>query len=154
MGVIRLLLTAPCRAGTCCSASSWRARSCPCCGLTFLLVYAAFRVDVPWRGWRSVLRAVLLAGFMLGAVGLLLSVHIRQLVNFAGTMNFVIFRMFFVSSALYRSGKCRSQAGGRALQVGGPRLRLAAWAGGPAPRGTRCQGLDGLPRRVATLPGR
>ena len=44
---------------------------------------------------------MLLAGFMLGAVGLLLSVHIRQLENFAGTMNFVIFPMFFVSSALY-----------------------------------------------------
>ena len=38
---------------------------------------------------------------MLGALGLLLSVHIRQLENFAGTMNFVIFPMFFVSSALY-----------------------------------------------------
>jgi ABC-2 type transport system permease protein len=38
---------------------------------------------------------------MLGALGLLLSVHISQLENFAGTMNFVIFPMFFVSSALY-----------------------------------------------------
>ena len=38
---------------------------------------------------------------MLGAVGLLLSVYIRQLENFAGTMNFVIFPMFFISSALY-----------------------------------------------------
>jgi hypothetical protein len=61
----------------------------------FLIVCAAFRVDVPWRGWLSALRAVLLAGFMLGVVGLLRSVHIRQLENFAGTMNFVIFPMFF-----------------------------------------------------------
>ena len=30
---------------------------------------------------------------MLGALGLLLSVHIKQLENFAGTMNFVIFPM-------------------------------------------------------------
>ena len=38
---------------------------------------------------------------MLGALGLLLSVYIKQLENFAGTMNFVIFPMFFLSSALY-----------------------------------------------------
>ena len=34
-------------------------------------------------------------------LGLLLSVYIKQLENFAGTMNFVIFPMFFISSALY-----------------------------------------------------
>jgi ABC-2 type transport system permease protein len=44
---------------------------------------------------------LVLAGMMLGALGLLLSVHVRQLENFAGTMNFVIFPMFFLSSALY-----------------------------------------------------
>ena len=38
---------------------------------------------------------------MLGALGLLISVYIKQLENFAGTMNFVIFPMFFISSALY-----------------------------------------------------
>ena len=38
---------------------------------------------------------------MLGSLGLLLSVYIKQLENFAGTMNFVIFPMFFISSALY-----------------------------------------------------
>jgi ABC-2 type transport system permease protein len=38
---------------------------------------------------------------MLGALGLLLSSAIRQLENFAGVMNFVIFPMFFASSALY-----------------------------------------------------
>jgi ABC-2 type transport system permease protein len=38
---------------------------------------------------------------MLGACGLLLSSTIRQLENFAGVMNFVIFPMFFASSALY-----------------------------------------------------
>ena len=31
----------------------------------------------------------------------MLSVHVKQLENFAGTMNFVIFPMFFISSALY-----------------------------------------------------
>ena len=38
---------------------------------------------------------------MLGALGLALSSSIRQLENFAGVMNFVIFPMFFLSSALY-----------------------------------------------------
>ena len=38
---------------------------------------------------------------MLGALGLLLSGFIKQLENFAGVMNFVIFPMFFLSSALY-----------------------------------------------------
>ena len=41
------------------------------------------------------------AALMLGALGLLLSVHIKQLENFAGTMNFVIFPMYFMSTALY-----------------------------------------------------
>jgi ABC-2 type transport system permease protein len=38
---------------------------------------------------------------MLGAMGLMLSSFIKQLENFAGVMNFVIFPMFFLSSALY-----------------------------------------------------
>jgi ABC-2 type transport system permease protein len=38
---------------------------------------------------------------MLGGLGLFLSSLIRQLENFAGVMNFVIFPMFFLSSALY-----------------------------------------------------
>jgi ABC-2 type transport system permease protein len=38
---------------------------------------------------------------MLGGLGMLLSSVIRQLENFAGVMNFVIFPMFFASSALY-----------------------------------------------------
>ena len=38
---------------------------------------------------------------MLGALGLVLSSFVRQLENFAGVMNFVIFPMFFASSGLY-----------------------------------------------------
>ena len=38
---------------------------------------------------------------MFGALGMLLSSTIKQLENFAGIMNFVIFPMFFASSALY-----------------------------------------------------
>jgi ABC-2 type transport system permease protein len=49
---------------------------------------------------------------MLGALGLLLSVHIKQLENFAGTMNFVIFPMFFLSSALYPLWKLKQSGAG------------------------------------------
>jgi ABC-2 type transport system permease protein len=38
---------------------------------------------------------------MMGSLGMLLSSGIKQLENFAGVMNFVIFPMFFASSALY-----------------------------------------------------
>ena len=47
------------------------------------------------------LPALFLAGLMLGALGLLLSSMIKQLENFAGIMNFVIFPMYFASPALY-----------------------------------------------------
>src|SRR5258708_8306284 len=38
---------------------------------------------------------------MVGALGMLMSSVSKQLENFAGAMNFVIFPMFFASSALY-----------------------------------------------------
>ena len=47
---------------------------------------------------------------MLGAMGLFLSSAIRQLENFAGVMNFVIFPMFFASSALYPLWRMRESS--------------------------------------------
>ncbi|WP_143684783.1 ABC transporter permease [Variovorax sp. KK3] len=47
------------------------------------------------------LAATLVSALMLASLGLLLSVYVRQLENFAGTMNFVIFPMYFLSTALY-----------------------------------------------------
>jgi ABC-2 type transport system permease protein len=44
---------------------------------------------------------------MPGAPGLLLSVYARQLENFSGTVNFMIFPLFFISSALYPRWKPR-----------------------------------------------
>jgi ABC-2 type transport system permease protein len=52
----------------------------------------------------------MLAGLMLGALGLLLSSFIRQLENFAGVMNFIIFPMFFASSALYPLWRMRESS--------------------------------------------
>jgi len=59
-----------------------------------------FRIKVAFTP-PGVLPALVLSGLMLGAVGMLLSSTIRQLENFAGVMNFVIFPTFFLSSALY-----------------------------------------------------
>ena len=67
----------------------------------FLAIALLWEVQPPWSGYITVLPALVLAGMMLGALGLLLSSTIRQLENFAGVMNFVIFPMFFASSALY-----------------------------------------------------
>ena len=67
----------------------------------FLLIARLYGIDVPALGHLVVLPALFLSGLMLGALGLLLSSLIRQLENFAGVMNFVIFPMFFASSALY-----------------------------------------------------
>ena len=67
----------------------------------FLVLARAWDVRPPGGGYLAVLPALVLAGLMLGAFGLLLSSMVRHLENFAGVMNFVIFPMFFASTALY-----------------------------------------------------
>jgi ABC-2 type transport system permease protein len=67
----------------------------------FLAIAWFWDVRPPPLGYLAVLPALILSGLMLGALGLLLSSFIKQLENFAGVMNFVIFPMFFASSALY-----------------------------------------------------
>ncbi len=68
----------------------------------FLAVAYFWEIEPPslW-GYLTVLPALIVAGLMLGALGMLLSSLVKQLENFAGVMNFVIFPMFFASSALY-----------------------------------------------------
>ena len=67
----------------------------------FLLLARLWDVRPPLAGYLAVLPALVAAGLMLGAFGLLLSSLVPRLENFAGVMNFVIFPMFFASSALY-----------------------------------------------------
>lgn len=67
----------------------------------FLALAWAWGVDAPPLGYLAVAPVLVLTGLMLGAVGLFLSSVVRQLENFAGVMNFVIFPTFFLSSALY-----------------------------------------------------
>jgi ABC-2 type transport system permease protein len=118
MGIMRLLLTAPlprwylllCKllAGTLLSVLQ---------AYAFLAVAALFQVDIPWTGWLYALPALVLGGMMLGSAGLLLSVYVKQLENFAGTMNFVIFPMFFLSSALYPLWKLQESGAEIVFQI-------------------------------------
>lgn len=67
----------------------------------YLLIAWFWGIEPPSLGYLAVLPALVLSGLMLGALGMLMSSVIKQLENFAGVMNFVIFPMFFASSALY-----------------------------------------------------
>ncbi len=102
MGSMRLLLTSPlprwwlliCRLLASTAISILQVYS-------FLALAALFGIRFDWAGYIAILPALFIAGMMLGALGLALSSVIRQLENFAGVMNFVIFPMFFLSTALY-----------------------------------------------------
>lgn len=102
LGSMRLILTSPaprswllfCRlvAGVCLSlVQCW----------AFLAIAALAGVRFPLWGSVWLIPALFLNGMMLGALGLLLSCTIQRLENFAGVMNFVVFPLFFCSSALY-----------------------------------------------------
>ena len=67
-------------------------------------------IPPPFNGYITVLPAIIMSGLMLGALALFMSSVIRQLENFAGVMNFVIFPMFFASSALYPLWKIRESS--------------------------------------------
>jgi ABC-2 type transport system permease protein len=111
MGSMRILLTSP--------LPRWYLLTCKLAAgvavsivqiAAFLAIAYAFGIEAPPLGYLTVLPAVVLTGLMLGASGLLLSATIRQLENFAGVMNFVIFPMFFLSSALYPLWKMRESS--------------------------------------------
>lgn len=76
----------------------------------FLAIAWFWEIYPPISGYFTVLPALILAGLMLGSLGLLLSSFVKQLENFAGVMNFVIFPMFFASSALYPLWKIRDSS--------------------------------------------
>lgn len=77
---------------------------------TFLLIAWFYDVQAPLEGYLYVFPALVLCGLMLGALGMLLSSMIKQLENFAGVMNFVIFPMFFMSTALYPLWKIKESS--------------------------------------------
>ncbi len=104
MGLMRLLLTAPLpRWWVLLSKLVATATLSLAQAAAFVAVAALLGTTLPIWGPQTpqLLLAAVSSALMLGALGLLLSVHIRQLENFAGTMNFVIFPMYFISTALY-----------------------------------------------------
>ena len=104
MGMMRLLLTAPlprawllfCKLIATATLSLAQAA-------VFVVVALLIGTELPLWSWQlpHALLACACSALMLGALGLVLSVNIKQLENFAGTMNFVIFPMYFMSTALY-----------------------------------------------------
>ena len=67
----------------------------------YLLIAWFWDIQPPTIGYFTLAPALLICGLMLGALGMLISSMVKQLENFSGVMNFVIFPMFFASSALY-----------------------------------------------------
>jgi ABC-2 type transport system permease protein len=76
----------------------------------FLFVAYFWEIEPPLYGYFTVLPALILSGLMLGSLALFMSSIIKQLENFAGVMNFVIFPMFFASSALYPLWRIRESS--------------------------------------------
>jgi ABC-2 type transport system permease protein len=104
MGLMRLLLTAPLPRWWLLLAKLFATAILSLAqAAAFVVVAAVLGTALPFSGWAALhaLAAATCGALMLASLGLLLSVHIRQLENFAGTMNFVIFPMYFLSTALY-----------------------------------------------------
>lgn len=76
----------------------------------FLVIAWMYGITFPPLGYVAVLPVLVLTGLMLGAAGMFLSSTVRQLENFAGVMNFVIFPAFFLSSALYPLWRMRESS--------------------------------------------
>ena len=67
----------------------------------FVIVAMLLGTRLPVAGLIMMFPVLILTGMTLSALGMFLSSWIKQLENFAGVMNFLIFPMFFMSSALY-----------------------------------------------------
>lgn len=120
MGLMRLLLTAPLpRPWILLSKLVATAVLSLAQAAAFVIVAMLLGTDLPILGPQTpaVLLAAVTSALMLGALGLLLSVHIKQLENFAGTMNFVIFPMYFMSTALYPLWKLQESGAEWVYQV-------------------------------------
>jgi ABC-2 type transport system permease protein len=102
MGSMRLLMVSPFPRGFLLSAKLLAGVAVSIVQVYMFLAIAWFwDIAPPPVGYLAVLPALVISGLMLGALGLVLSSFISQLENFASVMNFVIFPMFFASSALY-----------------------------------------------------
>jgi ABC-2 type transport system permease protein len=102
VGLLRLLLTSPFpRAYLLCVKLVAGTILGVLQALVFLGIARLAGVDIPNMAFLTVIPALIIGGFTLASLGLLLSVYVKRLENYAGAMNFVIFPSFFFSTALY-----------------------------------------------------
>lgn len=78
--------------------------------VTFLIIAYFYGVEFPLEGYLLIIPVILFSSLILNAIALFLSSVIKQLENFATVMNFVIFPMFFLSSALYPLWKIKDSS--------------------------------------------
>ncbi len=78
--------------------------------ITFLLVAKAYGVEISYIAIICTIPIIIISSIILNAFALFISSVIKQLENFATVMNFVIFPMFFLSSALYPLWKIKDSS--------------------------------------------
>lgn len=78
--------------------------------LTFLIVAKIYGVDISILAMIFTIPIIMVSSIILNAFALFISSVIKQLENFATVMNFVIFPMFFLSSALYPLWKIKDSS--------------------------------------------
>ena len=111
MGTMRLLMTAPFPKAI---LVIFRVFSTSLIGVLqvycFLFLANLFGVSFSFYYLLISFPVFLICAFMFGMFGLVLSLTVSQLENFAGVMNFVIFPCFFLSSALYPIWKIKESS--------------------------------------------
>lgn len=78
--------------------------------VTFLLIAKVYGVDISFLAILLSIPIIIISSIILNAFALFISSVIKQLENFATVMNFVIFPMFFLSSALYPLWKIKDSS--------------------------------------------
>jgi ABC-2 type transport system permease protein len=78
--------------------------------ITFLIVAKIYGVDIESTAIVVTIPIIMISSIILNAFALFISSVIKQLENFATVMNFVIFPMFFLSSALYPLWKIKDSS--------------------------------------------
>ena len=78
--------------------------------ITFLIVAIFYGVDISYTAIILTIPIIIVSSIILNAFALFISSVIKQLENFATVMNFVIFPMFFLSSALYPLWKIKDSS--------------------------------------------
>ena len=78
--------------------------------ITFLVIAKIYGVEISYGAIISTIPIIIISSIILNAFALFISSVIKQLENFATVMNFVIFPMFFLSSALYPLWKIKDSS--------------------------------------------